>query len=147
MVLLMLLITKETSNNRRGAAVVEFALVLPLLMLLFAMAVDFARVYFNSQIVADCARLGAHYIANPDLGDRTEYDSAEAIIAECAKNLSPAPTVSIVQDKNAAPPYVEVTVTHRFKRLCPLALPALPAEIEVIRKSRARLYPAALESE
>jgi Flp pilus assembly protein TadG len=143
----MLISWRETTNNRRGAAVVELALVLPLLMLLFAMAVDFARVYFNAQVVADCARLGALYIANPDLGDRTEYDSAQAIISECAKNLSPAPTVSIIQDKDAATPYVEVTVTHRFKRLCPLALPSLPAEIEVIRKSRARLYPAALESE
>jgi Flp pilus assembly protein TadG len=138
---------KKITNDRRGAAVVEFALALPLLILMFVMGVDFARVYFNAQIVADCARLGAHYIANPDIGDKTEYESAEAIILECAKNLSPAPTVSIFQDKNASPPYVEVTVTHRFKRLCLLALPSSSAEIELTRKSRARLYPAALESE
>jgi Flp pilus assembly protein TadG len=139
--------TNKTSNKIRGAAVVEFALVLPLLMLLFAMGVDFARIYFNAQVVAGCARVGAHYIANPDLGDRTEYENAEAIVLECAKNLSPAPSVSVFQNMDAAPPYVEVTVTHKFKRFCPLVLSSIPSEIEVTRKSRARLYPGALETE
>jgi Flp pilus assembly protein TadG len=137
----------QTAHHPRGAAVVEFALVLPLIMLLFAMGVDFARVYFNAQIVADCARVGAHFVANPDLSDRTEYANAEAIVLECARNLSPAPTVSVIENKNASPPYVEVTVTHRLSRVCPLMLPSMPPEIEVTRTSRARLYPAALESD
>lgn len=138
---------RKTSCERCGAAVVEFALVLPLLMLLFAMGVDFARIYFNAQVVAGCARLGAHYIANPDLGDKTDHENVEAIVLECAKNLSPAPTVSVYMNREATPAYVEVTVTHKFKRFCPLALPSVPPEIEVTRKSRARLYPGALETE
>ena len=136
-----------TKIQRHGAAAVECALLLPLLVLLIAAAGDFARIYYNTQVIADCARVGALYLANPDVSDKSEYETAEAIVLECAKNLSPAPTVLVFQDKNATPPFVEVTVTQKFSRLFPFVLPSVPPEIVVTRKSRARFFPSALESD
>lgn len=126
---------------------VECAVVLPLLIILIAIAVDFARVYYNTQVIASCARVGALYVANPDVSDKTEYASAEQLVLETAKNLSPAPTVSVVEYRTATPPYVEVTVSQKFSRICPFPLPSVPSEVVVTRKSRARLFPAALETE
>ena len=49
------------SGGRRGASVVELAICLPLLVFLFVIAVDFARVYFVSITLANSARAGALY--------------------------------------------------------------------------------------
>ena len=50
-----------TTSARRGAAAVELALLLPLLVLLFALAVDFARVFYATQVLQSAAGTGASY--------------------------------------------------------------------------------------
>jgi len=51
----------------RGQGMVEFALVLPLLIILLVMAVDFGRVFFQWVGVSNASRIGANYAArNPD---------------------------------------------------------------------------------
>ena len=45
----------------RGQALVEFALVLPLLALLLVMALDFGRVFFGWVALQNAARIGANY--------------------------------------------------------------------------------------
>lgn len=47
--------------SRRGAAEVELAVILPVLVLLFVVAVDYARVFHYALTVANCARNGALY--------------------------------------------------------------------------------------
>ena len=42
---------------RRGAAVVELAVILPLLVFLFLVVVDYCRLFYFSQVVTGCARL------------------------------------------------------------------------------------------
>jgi hypothetical protein len=68
----------------RGQALVEFALLLPLLALLLVMAIDFGRVFFGWVSLTNAARIGANYAGyTPDLlthaADRDEY---EALIAD-----------------------------------------------------------------
>src|SRR5687767_1445455 len=86
-----------SAGQRRGAAAVEFALVLPLLLVLTVAAVDFARVYHYSQIVTDCARTGAMFASNPDVADPSPYETAEEAALAGAASLKPAPTVEIAQ--------------------------------------------------
>jgi Flp pilus assembly protein TadG len=50
-------------HKRRGAAAAELAILLPFLALLFAVAVDFCRLYNQTQVVVGCAETGACYAA------------------------------------------------------------------------------------
>lgn len=51
--------TRKRGNNRRGAAAVEMALVLPFLMLMFVVAVDFARIFHVTQALHHSVYSGA----------------------------------------------------------------------------------------
>jgi Flp pilus assembly protein TadG len=51
--------TKMTIKNQKGAAVVEFAIVLPLLLLLFIGICEFGLLWYNSQVIINASREGA----------------------------------------------------------------------------------------
>jgi Flp pilus assembly protein TadG len=123
----------------QGAAVVELALALPLLLFLFVVSVDFARVYYSAQIVSDCARTGALYAANPDLGDKSYAETMEQQILANTTDLSPPPTVTVVYGKDTlGNDYVDVTVSYQFKVI--MSYVGIPPYIDITRSSRARLY-------
>jgi Flp pilus assembly protein TadG len=50
---------QRTKDPRQGAAAVELAICLPVLMLLFMITLDWARLYYYDMIIANCARQGA----------------------------------------------------------------------------------------
>lgn len=131
------------SRIRRAAAVVELALVLPLLLIIFVVAVDFARVFYNAQVITDCARTAALFSANPDLADRTAHESAVDLALKCAEDLNPRPSITITHGTDSlSQAFVEATVSQTFKLICPLVF---QSEYVINRTARARLYPAALE--
>lgn len=66
----------RSSYRSRGQAMVEFALVLPLLMLLLLMALDFGRVFFGWVGLHNIARIGADYAAQFPTADWTQLDDA-----------------------------------------------------------------------
>ena len=106
---------RRQRTPRRGAAVVELALLLPFLMLLFVLAVDFSRVFYCSLIVNNCARAGAMYASDPVAAAESPFASLQAAALADATNLSPQPTVTSVQGTDAlGQPYVEVTVSYPF---------------------------------
>lgn len=49
-----------SDERTRGQAMVEFALILPLLILLLVLAIDFGRVFFGNIALANAARIGAN---------------------------------------------------------------------------------------
>jgi Flp pilus assembly protein TadG len=60
----------RTRRAERGQALAEFALVLPLLMLLIGGIVEFGRAWNIKQAVTDAAREGArYYVISDDLDD------------------------------------------------------------------------------
>ena len=66
------------SQGRRGQALVEFALILPILILLVVLAIDVGRVFFTSVSLNNATRVAANYAAaNPDgpWGPGSEYDT------------------------------------------------------------------------
>lgn len=137
-----LTIHRETSP-RHGAAVVEFALLLPLLLVLFLAAVDFARIYRCTQIVADSARMGAMYLSNPDMSDKTPYATFQEATLACASGLSPPPSVTSRDGIDACGNrYYEVTVTYTFSLVSRAV--GVPSTMTVKRSTRARMYPAAV---
>ncbi len=50
--------TKE-KNSERGAAVVEFAIILPFLMLLLMGIIEFGLLFYNQQVLTNASREGA----------------------------------------------------------------------------------------
>ena len=62
---------------RRGVAAAELAILLPFLVLMFGVAVDFCRVFYASQTVQNCAYAGALYASRtvsprPDTSTATQ---------------------------------------------------------------------------
>ena len=63
---------------RRGATVVELAVLLPLLVFVFVIAVDFARVFYYSLTLTNCARAGAMYASDPTTSAESPFASTQA---------------------------------------------------------------------
>lgn len=57
----MLRRTKQISSGEKGQAMVEMALVLPILLLLLCGIIDFGWISFNRLSVSYCSREGARY--------------------------------------------------------------------------------------
>jgi Flp pilus assembly protein TadG len=121
--------------RRRGAAVVELAVMLPLLFFLFAVAVDFARIFYFSVTLTNCARAGAMYASDPTASAESPFANTTAAARADATNLSPAPTISSVNgtDGNGRP-YVEVTAAYTFNTIT--GFPGVPSQINLTRKVR-----------
>lgn len=128
---------------RRASVAVEAAVVLPLLLLLFVASVDFARIFRQLQVIAECARAGAVYAADSDLAARSGFETVESIALAGAIDLSPTPTVSLVYGADVrGDQYAEVTVSHSFS----LITNFLGAKtMSLTRTARARLRPGTLE--
>jgi len=104
--------------TRKGAAAVELALVLPILLLVLFAGVDFARAYYYTQLVTEAAQKGADFASNWDLADQLPYSSLnEAALADMT-NVRPAATVDVSTDWAPPTPNVTVTVTYEFQPVC-----------------------------
>jgi Flp pilus assembly protein TadG len=126
---------------RRGAAVVELAVLLPLLVFLFVIAADFARVYYFSLTLQNCARAGALYASDPFVADESPFASYQAAALADAKNVTPQPTISKKDGADAiGRPYVEVTAAYSFKTIT--GFPGVPNQVNLQRS--VKMYVAAI---
>jgi Flp pilus assembly protein TadG len=128
-------------RKRRGAVVVELAVLLPLLAFLFIITIDFARVFYFSVTLQNCARGGALYASDPYVADESPFASAHAAALADAKNLVPAPTITQSNGTDASGRrYVEVQAAYTFKSI--ISFPGIPAQVNLSRK--VRMYVAAI---
>ena len=70
----------KVQRREKGQSLVEFALILPLLLILLAGVIDVARLYYVYVVLTDAASEGVAYAAiNPpsDPGDPTDPDTSE----------------------------------------------------------------------
>jgi Flp pilus assembly protein TadG len=124
-------------DRRRAAATVELALLLPFLMFLFVVCVDFARVFYYSQTLANCARNGAIYQSNL-ITAQSPYTSTEQAALADATNLSPQPTVtSTTGTDTAGNSYVKVSVAWNFHTIA--SLPGVPNTVNLSRSCQMRV--------
>lgn len=130
-------------RRRSGAAVVELAILLPLLVFLLVIAVDFARLYHPYITITNCARNAALYGSESP----TRYSDTDAIKAAAVADgatLNPplsADDVSIRRfDDDDGQPHIEVTVTWRFETIT--SFPGVPSEMNITRTVQMRVAPA-----
>jgi Flp pilus assembly protein TadG len=127
--------------GRPGVAATELAIWLPFLVLMFAVAVDFCRIYFTTQTVQNCACAGAMYASGVSSSDPATSPSDAAIQAAVAEGttLSPALDASNVTVA-ASGSNVVVTVTYDFTLLT--KLPGLGQKITITRTVTMASLPA-----
>jgi Flp pilus assembly protein TadG len=118
---------------RSGAATVELAVLAPLLVFLFVVTTDFARVFYYQITLNQCARNAALFGANLRSYQETTWttpystastpsdDNIKAVAVADGATVSPALTSSQVTvahnngtDGNAA---VQVTITYPFQSI------------------------------
>jgi Flp pilus assembly protein TadG len=109
--------TTKTRGNRplvgkhqRGAAAVEFALVLPILLMVLLGIIDFGLYFYNDLQLTHAARDAARYLS---VGDSI---GAEAAIAEAEDRLvaTSSPSVSLTPGSQGEETTVTVTATYNF---------------------------------
>jgi Flp pilus assembly protein TadG len=130
---------RPNTQSRPGTSAVEFAVVLPFLLFMVVIAVDFARVYRNAQVVMSAARNGALYGSdNPTKAADT--DGIQAAALQEAVDLSPAPTVTSTTGTDTdGSPYVRVTVSCPFQTIT--RYPGVPASMALTRTVQMRICP------
>jgi len=130
---------------RRGAAAVELAVLLPFLMLLFLVALDFGRVFYGSQTVSQCSRGGVYYesFRNDPLGQvEMPYTSyQQATVADGSNiSLNSGTDVAVAYGTTSnGKPMVEVRTTHRFQTITNAL--SIPNPFNVTRSIKMREVP------
>ncbi len=104
---------KENRADRRGAAIVEFAVVSPLLFLLVMGAIDVGQYVNVSQTVSDASREGARLAAQNEM---TSSSSVESVILEYLEDSFPnisdtalSAATSITVTNSAGTPITDLT--------------------------------------
>lgn len=120
-------------RDERGAAMLEFAIVAPLLVTLVFGTVDVGRYFFLYHAVLNAARDGARLAAVTPMATAAEQSAAAAQVAAAVRTRIPdsrAATAAVTVALQGAPPAqsVRVSVTaYPFARVVPFAVPtALP---------------------
>lgn len=104
---------------RRGAAVVEFAVVLPFIMFAFLVGGDWCRIFYAASTVDDCARTGAlaasgiaYMERNLSTSQRTTRGQNEAVLSGTTLQ-PPLSSSDVTVDTSGG--FVDVTVTYNFR--------------------------------
>jgi len=122
----------DRRRHSRGQALVETAILLPVLLILLLGAIDFGRAFFGWVNLQQAVRIGANYAATHPNMDATERDRYEALVEgdlvalNCAiDSVIPNPTYTTPDGTPIANPtlgdYANVTLDCDFSPITPLA--------------------------
>lgn len=128
--------TPRRLASERGAELLEFALVLPVLLVLVAGIVDFALMFRAFEIVTNAAREGARIRVLPGYTNGDATARANAYLQAAGLTPTDAPVVSaapvVPAGGGGAPAYpafqVDVPYVHQFVLIRPL-LALLPGNL------------------
>ena len=139
-------------GKQSGAALVEFALTLPLLLGLCMAATDFGRIFYHAVSISNAAGVGAFFGAR-DIVHSGDFGGQEAHAVDDTKNLSASSQpVTAEADQHCVCPgsstaidcadttqtcgtyglprgYVKVTVRQQFPLLAPWPMIGGPSEV------------------
>lgn len=126
----------------KGVAMVEFAIILPLLLFILLIAIDFGRFGYTTIAVSNAAR-GAALSCIYTPVDACAADAATVIskINTAVQNegasyiqLGSAGSGVSVTFPTAEIPYLDIEVSHVFKTI--ISWPAIPREITIKRRAK-----------
>ena len=124
---------------RRAVAATELAVILPLFVFFFVLAVDFGRVFYSRFIVISAARNGAIYGSTNPSHAQDAAGIQQKTLAD-AKDL--APELLQIQSKtgtdSAGHPCIDVTVTYQFNMITNYLI---TSKLNVASRVRMRVRP------
>lgn len=103
-------------NNNRGQSIVEFALVLPVLVLILCGMMEFGRVFNEALVVTAAAREGARAAA---IG-ANDSAIASTVRSFVAPSSDKVPVVVITRQNQASGTRITVQVTNQVEIITPL---------------------------
>jgi Flp pilus assembly pilin Flp len=123
------LLLRRLRRSERGAELIEFALVLPIMLLVFAGIVDFALMFQRFLTISNAAREGARIAVLPGY---TQVDVANRVtqyVREGIGDDSVTPTTVLtpvtIDPPGATPPFpaaqVVVSMTHTYLFMGPVS--------------------------
>jgi|ERR1051326_2622168 Flp pilus assembly protein TadG len=128
---------RRGDKARRATATVELAILLPFLAIIFFMAVDYGRIFYYTQVLDNCARNGAAWLADSNSATKSPYLTVTAAAQADASNLSTLPSVSSSSGTDANNhPWVKCTVTWTFTTV--VNYPGVPSSVSLTRSCQMR---------
>ena len=132
---------RRRTRYQRGQSLVEFALLLPILLIIVLGVTDFGRLYFAYVSVTNAARNGAHY-ASASTEKAADLDGIRgAALADTENLLNTSPTNPDVSAQTGldgqGKTYTSVTVNYTFETLLPW--PGVPDSVDMQRTVRMRV--------
>ena len=148
-------------GRETGAALVELAVVLPLLVLIMIGATDFARAFYFAMVLNNAARAGAQYgaqsptlsvdepgmvaaaqaSASADIGTITVVTPIDHPCG-CASDsnawISTQPCATVCPTGQHMVISVTVTTTANFSRISPFPIPGIPQTFAITRAATMR---------
>ena len=117
--------SSNRGGRRRGSAAAELALLLPLLVFVLIVAIDFCRLFFHYTIITNAARNGALWasdpLANGTVTPSQSYATVQDAALADANNLNPALTAANVTSSTGTDGQgnatVSVTVQYQFNMI------------------------------
>ncbi|MEK6709809.1 MAG: TadE/TadG family type IV pilus assembly protein [Nitrospinota bacterium] len=128
---------RAASRGRRGQAMVEFALILPILILLIMGVLDFARAFNVVQVVTNAAREGARSGIIPTNTSATVTATVNTYLAS-AGQTGCTTTGANLGSAGAAGDSVTVTVTCPFQALTGTLIPGWTGTINLSQTATMR---------
>lgn len=132
---------------RRGAALVETALVLIIFLTLFFAIFDFGRAFFAYLAINGAATIASDFGTKGDSSSQSGYPSSAAVANQAKAAYGPAidPNLATVTvDTNATldgHPALNVTVGYSYPLISPFLGFAFSGNIVTLTSTAVRLYP------
>ncbi len=128
-------------GSKRGQSLAEFALILPVLVLLMLGTIDFGRVFFAYVSVTNAARNGADYASFSSVAANDLTGIRAAVVGDTGDLLNTSDSnpqvTSTTGTDSQGRLYADVTVTYAFSTIFPW--PGLPDTVDVSRTVTARV--------
>jgi len=133
------MLVRRTQAPRHGAVAVELAVLLPLLMFLAVIGVDYARVFSRTLILETASRNAAWY-ACQDSTKAADTAGIQAVAQKDLADITPTPTVtSSTYTGTDGFLHVKVTVSVTFNTVT--NFPAVPHSSNLSRTTDFRVCP------
>lgn len=101
---------KSFLKNENGQAVVEFAIVLPILLIILCGIIDFGWILSAQLATNNCAREGARYAATLSTYSTAETETALRVMNVASDNIDDEITTTVVFSNAGNPSAGDVTV-------------------------------------
>lgn len=111
------MIVRRRRQSRFGAATVELAVLLPFLLYMAVIAVDWARLLYYSISIENCARTGAIWSCDPITQGQSPYTNVTDAALSEAPGLTPVPSVASVKTTDSAGTWFTVTVSANYQTI------------------------------